>query len=122
MTAHALTDDDPPSARPDIWDAERLASLLADVGETGLRDLLRLFMADVPYLQAKYAAAVAAADASAAAAVLALVLDSAEALGLAALAALARELRANPLAGDGGIRLADEAARIRFVPSLKHAS
>jgi hypothetical protein len=122
MTAPALTDDAQPSARPDVWDAERLASLLADVGDAGLRDILRLFTADLPYLQSQFAAAAAAGNLHAASAVLAIVLDSAEALGLAALAALVRELRAAPLAPGGPERLAGEAARIRFVPSLKHAS
>lgn len=122
MTAHAFTDADPPSARPDLWDAQRLASLLADVGEAGLRDLLRLFMADVPSLQTQFAAAVAARDAYAATGMLALLLDSAEALGLSALAALARDLRAAPLEPDGPDRVALEVARIRVVPSLKHAS
>ncbi|MCA3554072.1 hypothetical protein [Aestuariivirga sp.] len=122
MTAHALTDSRPPSAPPEVWDVQRLASLLADVGEAGLRDVLRLFMADLPYLLSQFEAGQAAEDADAADAVLAVVLDSAETLGLAALAARVRGLRAAPLAPDGPRLLASEAARIRFVPSLKHAS
>ncbi|MEI7600140.1 MAG: hypothetical protein WCJ41_12585 [Aestuariivirga sp.] len=122
MTAAALTDADPPSARPDVWDEQRLASLLADVGEAGLRDILRLFMADVPFLQSRLAAAIATGNEHEARSVLGLALDSAEALGLAALAAAVRTLRNDPLATGNPDILAQEAARIRFVPSLKHAS
>ena len=122
MTAPALTDDDPHSPRPEVWDEQRLASLLADVGEAGLRDVLRLFMADLPFLQAQLSDAVAKGNARAARAVLALALDSAEALGLAALAGCVRSLSADPLAPGNPDLLALEAARIRFVPSLKHAS
>lgn len=122
MTAHALTDSGPPSAPLEVWDVQRLASLLADVGEAGLRDILRLFMADLPHLQSQFEAGLVAEDAEAADAVLAVVLDTAETLGLAALATRVRGLRAAPLAPDGPLLLAAEAARIRFVPSLKHAS
>ncbi|WP_161957282.1 hypothetical protein [Aestuariivirga litoralis] len=122
MTAHALTDSGPPSAIPDVWDDQRLASLIADVGETGLRDILRLFMADMPFLHRQFDAAVAGGNAEAALAVLAAVLDSAEALGLCALAAQARAMQADPLARSNPDLLSREAARIRFVPSLKHAS
>ena len=122
MTAAALTDDDPPSARPDVWDEQRLASLLADVGEAGLRDILRLFMADVPFLQSRLAAAIATGNEREARSVLGLALDSAEALGLAALAAVVRSARNDPLDAGNPDLLAQEVARIRFVPSLKHAS
>lgn len=122
MTAHAFTDDEPASAQPDVWDAQRLASLIADVGEAGLRDILRLFMADMPFLQAQLAAACAAGNESGARAVLAVVQDSAEALGLAALAARVRRQRDDPLAPGNPDILAQEVARIRFVPNLKHAS
>ena len=122
MTAAALTDDDPPSARPDVWDEQRLASLLADVGEAGLRDILRLFMADFPFLQSRLAAAVATGNAGEAQSALGLALDSAEALGLAALAETIRAMRNDPLAAGNPEILAQEVARIRFVPSLKHAS
>ena len=122
MTAHALTDADPPSASPAVWDPQRLASLLSDVGEAGLRDILRLFLADIPFHQSQLAAAIAAGDAATARAALGVVRDSAEALGLAALAALVRHLCADPLAPASPILLAQEAARIRFVPSLKQAS
>lgn len=122
MTAAALTDDDPPSARPDVWDEQRLASLLADVGEAGLRDILRLFMADFPFLQSRLAAAVATGNAGEAQSALGLALDSAEALGLAALAETVRAMRNDPLAAENPEILAQEVARIRFVPSLKHAS
>ena len=122
MTAAALTDDDPPSAHPDVWDEQRLASLLADVGEAGLRDILRLFMADFPFLQSRLAAAIATGNEREARSVLGVALDSAEALGLAALAATVRAIRGDPLATGNSDILAQEVARIRFVPSLKHAS
>lgn len=122
MTAHAFTDAKPIPACIEVWDQQRLASLLSDVGEAGLRDVLRLLMADMPFLQAQLASAIAAANETAARAVLASVLDSAEALGLAALAARVRELSAAPLAPANPDLLSIEAARIRFVPSLKHAS
>ena len=66
MMTDALHGADAPFVRPDVWDAQRLASLLADVGEAGLRDILRLFLADVPFLQAQLARAIAAGDARAA--------------------------------------------------------
>ena len=122
MTAHALTEPGALTTSPDVWDQQRLASLLADVGETGLRDILRLFMADMPFLQSQLATAIAAGNAPAARAVLAVVLDSAEALGLSALAGLVHRIRDDPLAPANPNLLAQEAARIRFVPSLKYAS
>lgn len=122
MTANAFTPPDPASNPPEVWDAQRLASLLADVGETGLRDILRLFLADLPYLQGQFAEAIATGRRDATLAILALILDSAQALGLAALAALIRNLREDPMAPANVDRLAQEAARIRFVPSLKQAS
>ena len=122
MTAHALTDPNAAPESPEVWDETRLASLLADVGEAGLRDILRLFMADMPFLQSHFVQATAAADADKARAMLSTVVDSAEALGLPALAALARRMREDPLAPANPGLLAHEVARIRFVPSLKHAS
>jgi hypothetical protein len=122
MTTDALHGADAPFARPDVWDAQRLASLLADVGEAGLRDILRLFLADIPFLQAQLGSAIAAGNATAALQVLATVQDSAEALGLAALASLVRGFRDAPLTAAIPGLLAQEAARIRFVPTLKHAS
>ena len=122
MTAHAFTDSDTASANPEVWDPERLASLLADVGEAGLRDILRLFLADLPFLQTQLAAAIAAGNEPAARAALSQVQDSAEALGLGALAALARGQRDAPLAPGLPDLLALEVQRIRYVPSLKHAS
>lgn len=121
MTAHALTDAEA-RPRPEVWDAQRLASLLADIGEVGFRDILRLFMAEMPWLQRQLAEAIAGGRPKAALAILALVQDSAEALGLAAMADLARSLKADPLAPGILDRLAEETARIRYVPSLKHAS
>ena len=53
---------------------------------------------------------------------LAIVQDSAEALGLAALASLVRGFHGAPLTAAIPDLLALEAARIRFVPTLKHAS
>lgn len=122
MTTQALAGAEAPSACPEVWDAQRLATLLADVGETGLRDILRLFQADLPYLQARYAAAIAANDEAGALQVLALLQDSAETLGLASLGSLARALRADPLAPGNRERLVEEASRIRFIPTLKQAS
>lgn len=122
MTTQAPADAEAPSACPEVWDAQRLATLLADVGETGLRDILRLFQADLPYLLSRYAEAVTAGNESAALQVIALLQDSADALGLAALGGLAREIGGDPLAPGNRERLADEAARIRFIPPLKQAS
>lgn len=122
MTTQALAGAEAPSACLEVWDAQRLATLLADVGETGLRDILRLFQADLPYLQARYAAAIAANDEAGALQVLALLQDSAETLGLASLGSLARALRADPLAPGNRERLVEEASRIRFIPTLKQAS
>ena len=122
MTAHALTDNDAAREIPEVWDADRLASLIADVGEAGLRDILRLFLADVPFLHAQLAAAIAAGNEAAARAALSQVQDSAEALGLSALASVVRSQRAVPLASSLPDQLALEVARIRYVPSLKHAS
>lgn len=113
---------DAPPGHPEVWEEARLASLLNDVGEAGLRDLLRLFMADMPLLQQQFARATAAGDVTAARTVLAVVQDSAAALGLAALEQLVRCLDADPLAPGGSALLLQETARIRFVPTLKQAS
>jgi len=112
----------PPLASPGLWDEARLASLLADVGEAGLRDILRLFMADLPELTQQFAAAAAAGDARSARAVLDVLQDSAAAIGLAALCRLVRRLAEDPLAPGGAELLLHETTRIRFVPALKHAS
>lgn len=122
MTNHGQTDADSPSSRPQVWEAQRLSSLIADVGEAGLRDILRLFMADLEFLQARLVEAIAARNERAAHTVMSAVLDSAEALGLLALSALVRRLRETPLDPSNPVLLAQEAARIRFVPSFKHAS
>ena len=122
MTARALTDAHLPPHSPEVWDAQRLASLLADVGEAGLRDVLRLFLADVPVLLSQLAAAGVSGNPAAALAVLATIQDSAEALGLAALAAVVRGLRDDPLSALGPSLLAQDVARIRYVPTLKQAS
>jgi hypothetical protein len=122
MTTDTHHGAEAPFIRPDVWDAQRLASLLGDVGEAGLRDILRLFLADVPFLQAQLAKAIAAGDARAALQVLAIVQDSAEALGLAALASMVRDFHGAPLTAAIPDLLAQETARIRFVPTLKHAS
>lgn len=122
MTVLTHPDAEVTTGPPAVWDGPRLASLLADVGEAGLRDVLRLFMADLPPLQQQFAIAAAAGDAVAARAVLAILHDSAAALGLAALTRLLRHLAQDPLAPDGPDLLRQETARIRFVPSLKHAS
>ena len=122
MTAYALTDADPGPAPIEVWDQQRLASLLADVGEAGLRDILRLFLADMPVLQSQLAAAISSGNERAALAVLAEVLDSAEALGLTVLGALVRDLRRGPLAPANPGLLAHEVARIRFIPTVSLAS
>jgi len=122
MTAHAFTDADPLPAPPAVWDAKRLTGLIADVGETGLRDILRLFQADLPFLQTQLSAAIAAGNAQAAGAVLATVQDAAANLGLAALASAAGALRDDPLAPASVTRLEQEIARVRCVPHLKQAS
>ena len=122
MTAHAFTDADPLPAPPEVWDAQRLTGLIADVGETGLRDILRLFQADLPFLQAQLTAAIATGNAQAARAILATVQDAAANLGLAALACTAKALRDDPLTSATGMLLEQEIARVRFVPHLKQAS
>lgn len=122
MTAHALTHADPLPVPPDVWDAQRLTGLIADVGETGLRDLLRLFQADLPILRTQLASAMTAGHAEAADAVLATIQDAAANLGLAALAGAARTLRGEPLASTGIAQLDQEIARVRYVPPLKQAS
>lgn len=106
----------------DIWDSRRLASLIADVGEAGLRDILRLFLADIALMQRQLAAAAASGAEDQARSVLDTVRGSATALGLSALESLAQQLCAQPLAPDTAGRLAQEIARVRFIPPLKQAS
>ena len=40
---------------PEVWDQRRLRELVDDVGEAGVRDLLRLFQADMAFLMAQLA-------------------------------------------------------------------
>lgn len=122
MTALAFTEPDPACPLPPVWDAERLAELVADVGEAGVRDLLRLFQADMAMLMNQLAKATAAGDQALGRQLLAMAQDAAADLGLAALASLARDLCNS--GADAAIPdlLATELARVRFVPPLKRAS
>lgn len=90
MSDHDSGDATAPPASAAVRDQRRLANLLADVGEAGLRNILRLFMADMPLLQAQPAEAVASGNDATARRVLSSVHDSAAGLGLSALAALLR--------------------------------
>jgi hypothetical protein len=122
MTALAMTQDEARPALPDVWDETRLSELLDDVGDAGLRDLLRLFQADMGFLLEQLARAIEAGDSAAAGRLLGMARDAAEALGLCALSALLRDLRSRPADNSFPGLVARELSRIRFVPSPKRAS
>lgn len=122
MTAQAFTDAAPYGTYHDIWDDRRLAALIDELGETQLRDLVRLFQADLAFLLRQFSAAIAAGNGPAAERVLATIRDAAVNLGLHGLSAAAQGLRGQPPDPAFPAMLAQEAARIRFVPALKRAS
>lgn len=122
MTALALTQDDSCTTMPEVWDQRRLRELVDDVGEAGVRDLLRLFQADMAFLMAQLASAIEAGNCGAACHLLATARDAAENLGLGGLAALLRDLRSRTADATFPDLLARELARVRFVPSLNRSS
>lgn len=122
MTADAFIDAGTPTGTHPIWDPDRLAGLLSDVGETGVRDLLRLLESDMAFLTRQLEAAIAAGNATSAGRVLLTIHDAAAGLGLSALAASARAPGALPPDPSLPDILRRELARVRFVPSLKRAS
>lgn len=122
MTALALTQDDSCTTMPEVWDQRRLRELVDDVGEAGVRDLLRLFQADMAFLMAQLASAIESGNCGAACHLLATARDAAENLGLGGLAALLRDLRSRPADATFPDLLARELSRVRFVPSLNRSS
>jgi hypothetical protein len=122
MTADAFIETGTHTGTHPIWDPDRLAELLADVGETGVRDLLRLLESDMAFLTRQLEGAIASGNAAASAKVLATIHDAAEGLGLSALATCARLLGPEPPGPALPDLLRRELARVRFVPSLKRAS
>lgn len=109
-------------ARVPVWDGPRLAGLYNELGESGLKDLLRLFHADMPFLIGEISSAIAAADAATAEHGLAAIHGAASNLGLAALSAFAMSFRQRPLEAAIPARLTQELARARFVPPHKTAA
>ena len=103
-------------ARVPVWDQNRLRGLLADMGACRLKDLLRLFHADMPELLSEIAHAQAKGDAAAAELSLAAIEAAAANLGLAAIAALSRHHRQRPLEPSVPQRLAQEIARATCLP------
>ncbi len=122
MTAHALTEAETDTHRPEVWDTRRLSELLDDVGDTGIRNLLRLFEADMAFLLGQLSKAIDTGNIPAARRVLSTVRDAAENLGLGALAAQARLLGSRPPDQSFPDLLAREIARVRFVPPIKRVS
>ena len=122
MTADAFADAGTPAGAHPIWDPDRLSGLLADVGESGVRDLLRLLESDMAFLTRQLEAAISVGNGTAAARVLDTIHDAAESLGLSALAACARPQHGAPPEPGLPDRLRRELARVRYVPSLKRAS
>ena len=105
-----------------VWDEQRVGELLAAVGEEGLRDLLRLFQADVPALLSDLEKAGAAGDAAAADRALHSAKGAAANLGLISVAALAESLRCVPPEPSVAERLAAEIARVGVLPITKTAA
>jgi len=105
-----------------VWDEQRVGELLAAVGEEGLRDLLRLFQADVPALLSDLEKAGAAGDAAAADRALHAAKGAAANLGLVSVAALAESLRCVPPEPSVAERLAAEIARVGVLPITKTAA
>ena len=105
-----------------IWDGERLDELLSAVGEEGLRDLLRLFQADVPTLLSELSRAVAACDAAAVDGALHGLKGAAANLGLASIASLAENLRQAGVDRAIPERVAAEIARVGALPEIKKAA
>lgn len=122
MTAQAFKDPTPYRTYHDIWDDRRLAALIDELGETQLRDLVHLFQGDLAFLLRQFGAAIEAGNDLAAGRVLATIRDAAANLGLQGLSAAAQSLRGQPPDPAFPALLAQEAARIRFVPTLKRAS
>ena len=112
----------PAARRAEPWDAQRLEELFAAVGEDGLRDLLRLFLADVPALLSQLARAVDADDADGVDQALHTIKGAAANLGLASLAALSESLRRAEIDHTVTERLAAEIARIGALPDIKKAA
>jgi len=106
----------------EVWDAGRLDELLAAVGEEGLRDLLRLFQADVPLLLSDLGRAVTARDQRGVDAALHALKGAAANLGLASVAALAQSLRQAAIDQTIPERIAAEISRIGVLPDLKKAA
>lgn len=111
-----------PEQQGQVWNEERLNELLAAVGEDGMRDLLRLFHADVPPALADLSRAVAARDAAAVDRTLHALKGAAANLGLAAVAALAESLRRAEIDRSMPDRLAAEIGRAGIIPDIKKAA
>lgn len=105
-----------------IWDGERLDELLSAVGEEGLRDLLRLFQADVPSLLSELSRAVTACDTVAVDRALHGLKGAAANLGLTSIASLAENLRHAGVDHAIPERVAAEIARVRALPEIKKAA
>jgi HPt (histidine-containing phosphotransfer) domain-containing protein len=105
-----------------VWDEERLGELFAAVGAEGLRDLLRLFHADVPAAMAELSRAIDARDAGTLDSTLHALEGAAANLGLASVAALADSLRQAGIERSIPDRLAAEIARAGIIPDIKKAA
>lgn len=122
MPDHIFQDAEAAEDGVPVWDTGRLAGLIASVGETGVRDLLRLFEAETACLVAELRTAISAGNAAACDLALASIEDAASSLGLDALTARAAALRDRPPEPAFPDLLLRELARVRFVPTLKRAS
>lgn len=122
LTRALRAEEEAALSRLPIWDALRLSALIAELGEGGVKDLLRLFQADMPLMIQEIASAVQAQNVHAAEHGLTAIQSAASNLGLAAVAGLAQSLRQRPLDANDCHRLAQEIARVRYVPSLQTAA
>ncbi|MFN4142989.1 ATP-binding protein [Aestuariivirga sp.] len=119
LPSHPLAGD---AAVPEVWDEERLTELVYAVGEDGLKDLLRLFRADVPILLEQLNQAVCRRDAEAIDQALHALKGAAANLGLSGVASLAQALRHAEIDSSVPGRLAAEIARIDVIPQFRKAA
>ncbi|WP_421694334.1 Hpt domain-containing protein [Aestuariivirga sp.] len=122
LTHSLRAEEEAALARVPVWDQHRLKGLLSDVGTSGVKDLLRLFQADMPHLISEISCALTNGDAGAAEIGLAAIEGAAANLGLAAVAAVAGHFRQRPLDPSIPQRLAQEIARATCIPPTKTTS
>ena len=102
----------PPTSQAGPWDQNRVAELVAAVGEDGLKDLTVMFLADVPALLSQLAGAIESRDPAAMDAALHAIKGAAGNIGLSAIATFAQACRNTPPDPAMTARFAAEVARV----------